>query len=210
MMTPDPTRDDISFLKRVSEEGRYAPLLGGRYLLMWGGVIAVGYIFQYLILARHLAWPGWSLGMMWLVLMGIAFGFMRAFPRSLAHKPGQSAISNQVERWVWTGVGMAIGCFALGTFIAAGFTGAPVILFDMIGAVAFGGYGAAFLVVSKIAGQPWMRRPAIAAFIGTAATPFLAGTPEVYLMGTVVIIFCAIIPGIVMLRAEPAALPEAA
>ena len=71
-MTPDPTRDDISFLRRVSEEGRYAPLLGGRYLFMWGTVITIAYTFQYLILSQTLAWPGWSIAAMWLIVMAIA------------------------------------------------------------------------------------------------------------------------------------------
>ncbi|RFB05307.1 hypothetical protein [Parvularcula marina] len=208
-MTPDPTRDDISFLKRVSEEGRYAPLLGGRYLLMWGTVITIAYTFQYLILSQTLAWPGWSIAAMWLIVMAIAGGFMATFPKAIRNKPGLHAVSNQVERWVWTAGGMSIFAFASGTILAISLTGASVVLFDMIVAIALAGYGTAFLVVSYIAGQGWMRLPAIGSFIGTGIIPFFAGTPLTYLVGAVIVFFVAVIPGIILLRAEPAALKEA-
>ena len=209
-MVPDPTRDDISFLKRVSEEGRYAPLLGGRYLTMWGSVIAVAYVFQYLIMSGKTGWPPYSLWVMWLVTGLVAAGFMIFFSRTICHKPGLAAISNRVEKWVWMGAGMAIFSFAVGTIAATAFAGAPAILFDMIVAVALGGYGTALFVVHKISGQAWMRWPAIAAFAGAAAIPFVAGAPETYLVGALAIALSAVVPGIVLLRAEPASLPEAA
>ena len=209
-MSPDVTRDDISFLKRVSEEARYAPLLGGRYLVMWGSVVTVAYLCQYLILSGTLGWPQWTILPMWAVVMAVAAVCMALFGRTMARKPGNQALSNQVEKWVWTSAGFGIGAYAAGTFFAVALSGAPTLLFDLIVAVALAGYGGAFLVVSHISGQTWMRRPAIGSFVGAGIIPFYAGTHETYLVGAGIIFAVAVLPGLVLLRAEPATLPREA
>ncbi|MEM9234381.1 MAG: hypothetical protein AAGA69_09120, partial [Pseudomonadota bacterium] len=121
---------------------------------------------------------------------------------------GLNAISNQVEQWVWCAAGMGIGSYAIGTVIAVSVAGAPVILFDFIVAIALAAYGTAFVVVSNISGQRWMKMPAIISFAGASLIPFVAGSPETYLMGAGIVFLAAVVPGIRLLRAEPAALPE--
>jgi hypothetical protein len=207
-MTPDPTRDDLSFLRRISEEGRHAPLLGGRYLLFWGTAITIAYLGQYGILSGRLGLPEFAIPLLWLAVFAVAGIAMHLFGRQMRYKPGTGAVGNRAERWVWYGVGLGIFAFASGVFLAVGFAGQAVIAFDFIAGVALAGYGAAFLVVAKLAAQRWLEWPAVGAFAGAALVPFLAGDPRLYLVAAVIVFLVAAVPGLILLRAEPAPLPR--
>lgn len=204
----DTTRDDISFLRRIAEEGRYAPLLGGRYLILWGSLVGAAYFYQYLQLAGLTMVPYWTLSIAWALVGIIGGAVMGVFHKTLSSKPGIGSVGNQVERWLWRGVGAAILSFALPAMMAVFAAGASPLLLDAIVGVAFAGYGAAFLAIGKMAKVAWLRWPALGGFVGTGLVPFFAGTPTLYLVATVVVVAIAIVPGLILLRGEPAAAPK--
>lgn len=209
-MQPDPTRDDVAFLRRISDAAQNAPLLGGRYLVLWGVLLPLAYFGQYAILARVIDVPHSAILVLWAVVMAMAGLAMHAFGKQTARKPGAGTVGNQVERWVWFGVGLGLFSYAIGAFGAVALADAPVLLFDLIIAVALVGYGAAFLVSAKMSGTAWLTRPAAGAFGGAAIVPFFAGSPTVYIIAAFIVLAVVLVPGIVLLQAEPAALPEEA
>ncbi|WOI53160.1 hypothetical protein [Parvularcula sp. LCG005] len=207
-MNPDPTRDDLQFLRAISEEGRHAPLLGGRFLTLWGALISVAYVGEYAILSGRFGLPPISMLILWVTVMGAGFLGQRLLVPTIRDKPGREAFANKVEKLIWVAVGMSIAAYAIGTAFATSMAGAPVILFDMILAVAFGGYGAAHYVMSRIARAPWMTYAALGSFLAAFVVPFLAGQPVLYLFAAVVVILVAVVPGVKLLMAEPPSLPE--
>ena len=42
----DATRDDVAYLRAVTEAARAAPLLGGRFLVFWGLLVPAAYLAQ--------------------------------------------------------------------------------------------------------------------------------------------------------------------
>ena len=98
-----------------------------------------------------------------------------------------------------------IAAYAIGA-VAANLLGrGHLILFDTIPLVAFAGYGLAFHVSAQLGGARWMHGTAIVAWLASGVGLSLTGTPDLYLFCAATVAVLAIIPGVVLLRGEPAA-----
>lgn len=203
-MLNDPTRDDISFLRSVSESARLAPLLSGTHLVLWGTVIALCAFGQYLIVSRILAVGYATLPVMWGVAMGMTFAVSRWLRGRISTQPGAGAYNNRVDGWVWRGMQWGIISYAACALISATALDGSFILFDTILGVAFAGYGAAFYVTARTAEVKWLDRISIIAFVGAGAVPLMAGAPEFYLMATLIVLGISVVPGVILIRQQPA------
>ena len=205
----DVTRDDVAFIRQVTEAARGAPLLGGRFLLLWGGLLFVAYVAHWGIASGALGVSGWGFAVVW-GAFGLAGGFGTAIlARGLAGKPGRGTVGNRVDAAVWNGSGLALFAYA-GTAILAAATGrAPYLAVDLIMPVAFGLYGTAFLATAEASGQRWLRGFGIAAFVFAAGAVWLSGGAAQYLWGALGALCVAALPGLLLLRREPPALPGA-
>ena len=207
-MLSDPSRDDLRYLREISESAKEAPLVGGRYLILWGTLISSAYVFEYLILSRQLAWPGWSIPVMWSIIMLAGMTGMTIFDRQLRHKPGCGSATNTTSRIVWKACGFSVSAFGFGAIFAISFGLAPVILFDVIVTIGLAGYGTALYVTSELTSEKWMRWTAMVSYGAVAISPFLIGKPIYYLFSAAIILMVAFIPGVITLRKEPAPLPR--
>ncbi|WP_031554707.1 hypothetical protein [Parvularcula oceani] len=206
----DQAREDLAYLRTVTEQARSAPLLGGRFLVMWGVLLSGAYACHWVIASGVAGLPAWSLGALWLAFGLAGAAGMVLLMASIRNKPGRCAMSNVVESAVWTGAGAAIFAYAVGTFIACSVFGAPLLLFDLILAVAFALYGTAFLATGVAARQPFLRIFAAIAFVGAGTVPFFAGQPVLYLIASAYVLIIAVVPGLLLMSREPAALPAEA
>jgi len=66
------------------------------------------------------------------------------------------------------------------------------------------GYAIAFSVTAALSSEKWLYGPAWMSIAGAAITPAFYGRPELYLLVAAVILFAAVVPGIRMMRKEPA------
>ena len=55
MASPGTLSSDLAYVRDLAEAGQNAPLLGGRFLVMWGGLVSLAYTGHFLIATG--AWP---------------------------------------------------------------------------------------------------------------------------------------------------------
>ncbi|WP_375283883.1 hypothetical protein [Marinicauda pacifica] len=194
---------DLAFVRAMTERASRAPLLGGRFLLLWGGLLTLTYLAHFTILSELAGVPVWAISIIWPAFGVLGFAGTVILSRGMGRKPGVSSIGNVVEREIWKGAGLGIFIFVAGVVVAVTALGRNIILFDLIAAVALALYGAAFLATSAASGLTWMRIPAWASFAFAACVPLLAGTAVLYLALSAVILLVAVLPGLRLLLNEP-------
>ncbi|MCF8880177.1 hypothetical protein L5876_10150 [Hyphobacterium sp. SN044] len=194
---------DIAWLKSLAESGAQAPLIGGRYLLLWGGLSVLATFAHGLVVAGLLPVPMASVGFIWLVY-GIAGGVAsRLIGSGLGDKPGATSAANRVSRAAWTTVGFGIFGYVLAIVLWTSAFGAPVLLFDSILTIAFFGYAFAFSVTAALSGLKWLYGPALLSGLAAMATPVLYGSAALYFGASAVILTAAVLPGAAMMMREP-------
>ena len=203
--------DDLAYLRQVTEAARGAPLLGGRFMVFWGLLVGAAWIGQWAILSGAAGLGRPWIGALWLAFAVIAAVGMTLLVRSVRRKPGQGTLGNRVEAAVWTGAGFGLFSYA-GMVILAGVLGALTepAAFDTILGVAFVVYAVAFLGTAEASGQAWLRVFAALSFAGAGVVPFFLGQPVLYLISAGMVLVIAVVPGVILLGREPAALPDEA
>ena len=200
---------DLAYVATVSAAARSAPLLGGRFLIFWGVLVGAAWLGRWTILSGLAGLGTAWLGALWLAFGVIAGVGMTLLIRSVKRKPGQGTVGNRVEAAVWTGAGFGLFSYA-GMVIVAGLLGAlsePAI-YDTILGVAFVVYAVAFLATAEASRQGWLKVFAAISFTGAGLVPFLLGQPVLYLVSAVIVFVVAVVPGVILLSREPAALPD--
>jgi hypothetical protein len=192
---------DLADLKRLAEEGRSAPLLGGRYLVLAGGLTMVGLLANYAIIQAEVSgW--WAIGIfMTLIGLGIAIG--STFRKALADRPGSGSLSNRIEATVWSVGGLSIFIFFLGYVLRAALgMDAPAIVGGLIGTVGFLIYGIGFLTTACVSRETWLRIPGFASLGFALLTMLVAGRLESLLVAAAGVFLLAVVPGWILLGRE--------
>lgn len=196
--------DDLAYVRALAEAGANAPLLGGRFLVWWGGLVTAAYIGHYLILTGMLGLGPEALGIMWSVFAVLGLGgyflLARAFPQD---KPGQSSEGNRVSETVWMASGFVLGSFFLGVTIKSFMDGAASIGFNWSIPLVLGVYGISQLVSGEIAKVSWLKLAGYLAIAFVGLTTLIIDTAELYLAAAVAAAFSVLLPGLFMLREEP-------
>ncbi|MBY9066150.1 hypothetical protein K1X12_04520 [Hyphomonas sp. WL0036] len=203
-MTRSPTlAEDLSYIRDLAESGQNAPLLGGRFLAMWGGLVTAAYIGHYLISAGVFGENGAAYLYMWL-----AFGILGGLGQFLmvsrmGPKPGQASAGNRVQTVLWTTAGLFLFVYFVSLMARVMLTGEGVEGFYWSVPMVLGLYGIGQFVTGAISGQGALKFAGIAAFAGVAATVFMTGTEYIWLAGAGAAFLAVCVPGIMMMRAEP-------
>ena len=200
----DTTKTDLDYLRGVAESGAHAPLVGGRFLILWGALAVIACLAHWSILSGYIPVDPSYAGAVWLGfgVIGPIGNFLAA--RSMSGKPGGGSIGNRVNRIVWQYVGIGIGFYFVGVMFSVTALDASPGLFDSILTIALYGYAIAFSVTAALSSEKWLYGPAWMSIAGAAITPAFYGRPELYLLVAAVILFAAVVPGIRMMRKEPA------
>jgi hypothetical protein len=209
-MTDNASSNDLAFLRSVAEKGAGAPLLGGRFLIFWGSLVAFAYVLHYLILVGRTPFGPEALGFLWagFGLLGGAGSFWLG--RGIRAKPGTGSAGNRVEAAVWRAVGFGI-LFYVGGAVAAILLGrVGTVLMDTIAPVALVLYGVAFAATGAAAQIAWFRWVTILSFVCAGVALTLIGEPALYLFGTAAVLAVGIVPGLVLITREPPALSDEA
>ncbi len=196
-------KDDLEYIREMADAGAHAPLLSGRFLAWWGGVITIAYGLHYLIASGRMGTGPETIGFMWAGTMVVAltgyFVLGALFPRD---KPGTSSPGNRADI-VWMTAGFSIFAFFMGA-IAATMSGTmPPEAFNYSLPLVFAVYACSLMVTGSLARNRVLTTAAWAAIVLVGATTFLALQVEVYLVAMVGVFFCAFVPGILLLKSEP-------
>lgn len=199
---------DIALVRTLAEEGRNAPLVNGVLYAIWGGVIAIASLLEYLSVVGMLP-AGGAIGffMRYLWLAAIAGGWALSFALGgrADRKPGASTIGNRTANAVWLGVGIFITLLWIANLLSPVIPGAEhrvgrsISMFPVV----FGVYGVAFFATASAARLPWMRGVAVASWIFCLASYYFIGADEQLLVGAAGSIVVALLPGIALMRRAP-------
>ena len=204
----DSCNTDLDYLRNVAESGAQAPLIGGRFLLIWGGLAVIACVAHWSILTGVILIETNYVGAVWLGygIIGLLANFVAA--RGLSGKPGIGSIGNRVNRVAWQYVGIGIGLYFVGVLFSVTALDASPVLFDSILTIALFGYAIAFAVTAALSPEKWLYGPAWMSIAGAAISPASYGRPELYLLIAAVILFAAVVPGMRLMSKEPASSHE--
>ena len=202
MVTADSTQEDLRYVRQLAESGAHAPLLGGRFMAWWGLLLTAAYIAHHLALGGIIGDGGSIFAIIWagFSLLGVTGQLVLA--RTMPAKSGAGSAGNRATRTIWMTAAAAIGSMFIGCLAAAG-AGAGPATFDWIVPVAFAAYACALVVTGALARS----RPTIAAGIGALVMAGLFTalilSPDRYLVAAAGVAVTVLLPGLVLLKAEP-------
>lgn len=203
---PQPSPDDIAYIRHLAESGARAPLIGGRFTAWWGFLLVVAYLGQHLVVNGVLTPPHLMLASIWLGF-GILGGIGQVvLARGISGKPGAGSAGNLAVRAVWTAAAWSIVAMAVGSsLISNGSTSmsAGPHPWDFIVPVAFAVYACAQWVGGALAGNRMLKFAAAGAIVMVGLFTALSRWPDRYLLVAGGIALTILVPGLLLVRAEP-------
>lgn len=202
MTSADSTHEDLRYVRQLAESGAHAPLLGGRFMTLWGLLLTAAYIAHHLALTGAISNDRSVFAVIWIGFSALGLIGQAVLVRSMPAKAGASSAGNRASRTIWMAVAASIGSMVIGCAIAAR-TGAGPAAFDWIVPVAFAVYACALIVTGSLA----RNRPTFAAGVGAVIMvglfTALILSPDRYLVAAAGVALTVLLPGLVLLRAEP-------
>ena len=196
------TKDDLDYLRDLAEGGAQAPLLGGRFLTWWGGVITLAYVGHFAILEGIGGLDAFSINWMWLAAIILGLGGFFALIALFPAKPGSGSAGNRAEPVLWRTAGLAI--FALfGGILASAFMDKTVLHPDASVPFALGVYAIGLATTGALAGNRVLSLASVGALVGVAVTAALYQTSALYLAAAIAVFTTVFLPGLLLLRNEP-------
>jgi len=201
--------EDLAYVRGVAEEGRKAPLLGGRFFVLWGLVVAVGSLANWAVFSGAVSVPSWSVAIIWFSLAGAASVLNGVLGRKLEGKPGSNSIGNQVEKAVWSIAGvifftLAIAFLLFSLLIAE--KGSPLwggVIFSVFPPITFGIYAIALKATSVASSMDQLKIFVWLSVLFAILTTLLIGSLFQFFATTAGILLVSVLPGVLMIRAEP-------
>jgi hypothetical protein len=202
--TIEPSLDDLAYVRRVAESGACAPLLGGRFMAWWGLLVAVAWTLQHFALAGVIGDGTTIFAYIWagFAVTGLAGQFVLV--RTMPAKSGSGSAGNRASRSAWVAAASAIVAVVAGAAVAAQ-TGAGPATFDWSVPVAFSVYACALIVTGALAGDRTVIAAGAAAIAMAGIFTAFILSPDRYLIAAAGVALTVMLPGLLLLRAEPRA-----
>ena len=199
--TTNPQLADLDFATRLAREGAHTPLLGGPIGLMWGVLIAVTTLMQYLILEQIIALPLGALAVLWIGFSVVGGLGSWLLGRRIVAQPGVGSVANRVEGYVWTLFAGMLGALVVGIVLDLFVGGGGPMQWDFIIPVTFAGQGLAYGVVAKLTGLRWLHLASFAGFAFGALTMTAVGESVIYLIASIGAVLTVILPSLRTMKA---------
>ena len=207
----DSASDDIAFARQIAESGAKAPLTGGRFMAWWGLLVTCGWTAQHFALngMLDLGPDGRIFGIIW-GTFGLVGGIGQALlARTMKPRAGEGSAGNRASRPVWNAAAFAILSMACGVaWLAAG--GYGFLTFDWIVPVAFAVYACALVVTGRLAGDSIVTWAGYGAILMIGLFTALIFNPDRYLIAAGGAALTMMLPGLLLMRREPAPVPAPA
>ena len=196
--------EDIAYVRQLAESGARAPLIGGRFMAWWGLLITVAWTAHHYALHGAFGNDGTTFGMIWMIF-GLAGGLGQfVLGRSMPAMSGAGSAGNLAARAAWAAAAGAILSMVVGAVVGSQ-TGQGYAVFDWIAPVAFAVYACAQIVTGALAGNRIVTGAGIVAVVMVGLFTALIQHPDRYLIAAAGGALSILIPGLLLLRAEPKA-----
>ena len=195
-------QSDIDYIKSLAEQGVQGPLKNGRTLFWAGLLYGLAAIAQYAMIMGWLPKSGAVSAIIWFgasILFGIlaaVFGFDRMRIKG--------SIGNRATASAWSAVGMAIVALLVSIAVVANIYHNFEPLSYLIAPVILLFYGMGWWVSALMSGQGWLKLVSLGSFVAAPAISLLAGQPIQMLAYAGCLFLFAMVPGLVLMRAEKA------
>ena len=200
-----PDVDDIAYIRHLSESGARAPLIGGRFTAWWGFLLVVAYLGQHLAVKGAIGPLNIMIAIIWASfgLVGMIGQFVLA--RSMGGKPGAGSAGNLAARSVWNAAASSIGAMVVGSAFISDNSAPPAgpHPWDYIVPVAFAVYACAQWVTGALAGNRMLKLAGLGAIVTVGLFTALSRWPDRYLLVAASCALTIMIPGLLLVRAEP-------
>lgn len=195
--------EEIAYVRKLTESAVRAPLLGGRYMLCWGGLLSLAYGAHHLALNGVIGDGGSIFPIIWIgfTLLGGAGHMLLA--RTMPAKAGSGSAGNRATQSVWFAGGGAIASMAVGCSVAAS-RGAGPATFDWIVPLAFAVYACALIVTGSLARNRISIAAGLGAILMVGLFTAIILEPARYLGAALGVALTVALPGLLLMRAEPA------
>jgi hypothetical protein len=205
----NPGLADLARLRAIAEEGRRMPLLGGRYLILWGSAIALASALHGAVVSHMLPLPMISVAFIWFGLTGLAALVSRAFKTGAASKGND--VANRVERSVWQMGGAVLWLTPIGILAAINLPLLPAgkpfmyLLFATMPSLMFGVYAIALRVAAEVSDLAALRHYALLSLAFVPLCLLLVGSVWQFVAMTIGVLLVSILPGRMMIALEQVA-----
>ena len=200
MTSADSTREDLRYVRQLAESGAHAPLLGGRFMAWWGLLLTAAYIAHHLALTGAIGDGKRVFAIIWIGFSVLGTIGQLVLARSMPAKAGAGSAGNRATRTVWLAAAGAIGSMVVGCIAAAG---AGPATFDWIVPVAFAVYACALIVTGSLARSQVTLAAGVGAVIMVGLFTAIILQPDRYLAAAAGVALTVLLPGLLLLRAEP-------
>lgn len=198
-------QDDLEYLRTLAEAGARAPILGGKYLAWFGGLVTLAYVAHYAMLNGMFGLSAKNIGFMWMGVMGVALlGFFVMLATERRNLPGKGSAGNRLQEVIWMYGGFSIFAFFVGSILGALFVpGGAAISPDASLPLVFAVYALGLLCTGDLGGQTVMRVAGWAALAMVGVTTALQGLDLLYLAGAVGVFLTVFLTGVVLMLTQP-------
>ena len=194
-MLNDQAREEIAFIRRVVEEGASYATARGTDMLVWGILVALGYVASYAFLR---GWLPIAPRGIWTVCIGLGWAFsLRRIVGGGQDFPIRRPMA-QALAMLWLGCGVSITTLV----IAALASGAA--REGWLDAVVAGLLGVGFFASASLTNFAWLRWVALAWWIGEIALFVLRHSAGKLLLAAALMLALLAGPGLLLLRRDPA------
>lgn len=196
--------DDLAYVRDLAEAGQQAPLLGGRFLAWWGGLVTLAYTGHYMIASGILDVPGIAFAYLWggFAIIGLG-GYFALIKTMSTDKPGQSSAGNKVEANVWMIAGFTLFAY-FGTLVVKGIAGGDTVAgFTGSLPIVFAAYGIALFTSGSMAQNGILKAAGFGALGMVALATWFNGGTFIWAIAALGAFLTVFVPGVLMLMREP-------
>ena len=204
MPATQPTAEDIAYVRQLAESGARSPLLGGRFMAWWGLLVAIAYAAHHFALRGDIGDGRTIFGMIWIGFAAVGVLGQFALARTMPAKSGAGSAGNRASRSAWVAAACAIVSVVAGAAVAAS-NGAGPATFDWSVPVAFSVYACALVVTGSLSANRIILAAGAGAILMAGLFTALVLHPDRYLLASLGVALTVLLPGLLLVRAEPRA-----
>lgn len=196
-------QDDIAYMRDLAREGRNAPLLAGPILVLAAVVFGAASLGQWAIQSGLAQFSPWASLWLW-IGAGVVFAVgLTVLIGRIQSKPGHRSSGNQAVGAAWSAVGYGIFVTWLALVALSVKTGNWSWMAVMPTTVLVA-YGSAWLIGAAMTRTRWMSMTALLSYAAAVGVAWFIDSAAIYGVFTVVLVAVALVPGIILMRQEPA------
>lgn len=195
-------QSDIDYMKSLAEAGGRGPVKNGATLFWAGLLYGAASLGQYALIMGWLP-RNQAVAMFLWFGASIAFGII-AFIFGRGRNRIKGPASDRAVNSVWSAVGIGIIMFIICTAIVANLTHTFEPISYLMAPAVLLMYGMGWWVSGQMSDTGWVKLVSVGCFLGAPALALLGNRPEQMLTYAVCLFLFAMVPGLVLMRAEKA------